>query len=116
MAAAELAPVSNDDEDETVEGTTDGHVLVLGEEVFTCGDKLPVSTLIRYADNDLLGLHKILVKLVPEDEHERMWDAFEDLDEAEVTEAIGNLVQSYSERPTGRPSPSRAGSKSTRRK
>lgn len=92
------------------------HVLVLGEEEFVCGDKLPISTLIRYADNDLLGLHHILVKLVPEDEHDRMWDAFEKLDPEEVTKAIGDLVKSYADRPTVPASRSRAGSKSTRRK
>lgn len=113
MAEASIAPiegvvVASEDED--------AHVLVLGKEEFACGPKLPVSTLIRYADNDLLGLHKILVKLVPEEQHEAMWDAFEELDEADVVEAIGKLVESYSERPTTRPSPSRAGSKSTRRK
>jgi hypothetical protein len=92
------------------------HVLVLGDEEFVCGDKLPISTLIRYADNDLLGLHHILIKLVPEDEHERMWDAFEDLDPEEVTDAISKLVESYADRPTNQPARSRAGSKSTRRK
>jgi hypothetical protein len=92
------------------------HVLTLGDEEFVCGDRLPISTLIRYADNDLLGLHHILVKLVPEEEHERMWDAFEDLDPEEVTDAISKLVESYSDRPTKPASRSRAGSKNTRRK
>jgi hypothetical protein len=92
------------------------HVLVLGPEEFVCGPKLPISTLIRYADNDLLGLHHILVKLVDPDEHERMWDAFEDLDQDEVAKAIGDLVESYSERPTVPASRSRAGSKSTRQR
>jgi hypothetical protein len=110
---AELAEVRDD---ETTEGNLDAHVLQLGDEVFTCGDKLPLATLIRYADNDLLGLHHILVKLVDPDEHERMWDAFEDLEMDEVTAAITKLVESYSDRPTGPASRSRAGSKSTRRK
>ena len=92
------------------------HVLVLGDEEFVCGDRLPISTLIRHADNDLLGLHHILVKLVDDEEHERMWDAFEELDPDEVTEAISKLVESYADRPTKPASRSRAGSKSTRRK
>src|SRR3954469_19519025 len=112
---AELSPV-DDTPDEAVEGVENPHVLVLGEEVFTCGDELPMSTLIRYADNDMLSLHHILVRLVDEDEHERMWDAFETLSPDEVTKAIGVLVSTYSDRPTKRPSPSRAGSRSTRRK
>lgn len=94
----------------------DPHVLVLGDSVFTCGEKLPISTLIRYADNDLLGLHHILVKLVLPEDHERMWDAFEELDADEVTGAITALLETYSDRPTERPTPSRRGSQSTRRK
>lgn len=92
------------------------HVLVLGDEVFTCSDRLPVSTLIRYADNDLLGLHHILVKLVDPADHERMWDAFEPMDIEDLTKAITELLATYSDRPTGRPSPSRRGSPATRRK
>lgn len=92
------------------------HVLVLGDDVFTCADKLPVTTLIRYADNDLLSMHHILVKLVYEQDHERMWDAFEGLDEKVSMDAITELITSYSERPTGRPGPSRSGSSKTRRK
>lgn len=91
------------------------HVLRLGTSEFICGPKLPVATLIRYAENDLLGLHHILVKLVDEAEHERMWDAFEELDLEEVGEAITALIESYTDRPTVPASRSRAGSKSTRR-
>lgn len=92
------------------------HVLVLGAEKFVCGPQLPIGTLLRYADNDLLGLHHILVRLVDEDDHERMWDAFEDLNPDEVKDAISSLVESYTARPTVPASRSRAGSKSTRRK
>jgi hypothetical protein len=95
---------------------TDAHVLVLGGEAFTCADRLPLATLIRYADNDLLGLHHILVKLVDPLQHERMWDAFEALGEEDALEAIQKLIASYTGRPTEQDSPSRAGSTSTARK
>jgi hypothetical protein len=107
---------------EAVEGTVvdpdaPRHVLVLGEEEFACGDTLPIGTLIRHADNDLLGIHHVLVKLVDEDEHDRMWDAFEALGQEEVMEAVKNLVSSYSpERPTGRSGSSRTGSRRTKRR
>jgi hypothetical protein len=114
MPAAELTPVQ--DENSAVEAEEVGHVLVLGDEVFTCGDKLPVTTLIRYADNDMLSLHHILVKLVHPDEHERMWDAFESLDIEEVGESVKELIESYSERPTERPGHSRSGSKKQKRR
>lgn len=103
-------------EQEPIEATEAEHVLVLGGDVFTCADTLPVSTLIRYANNDLLSMHHILVKLVHPDEHERMWDAFEALDEKVAMDAITELIGSYSDRPTERPEPSRRGSTRTRRK
>jgi hypothetical protein len=106
--AAELAAVEAPEVEQ--------HVLVLGDEVFTCGDRLPLATLIRYADNDLLGLHHILTKLVDADQHDRMWDAFEALEEDDALAAISRLIESYTARPTGQDSPSRAGSRSTRRK
>jgi hypothetical protein len=109
--AGSIAPIEG-----TVVDPEPEHLLILGDEEFVCGDKLPISTLIRYADNDLLGLHHILVKLVDEEDHERMWDAFEDMDTDDVVGAIGALIESYSERPTARPAPSRGGSKNTRRK
>lgn len=83
------------------------HPLYIGDDVFACGEQLPLSTLIRYADDGLLSMHHILKKLVPEDEHERMWDAFEKLNEDDVTAAIKGLVETYSKRPTQRPSTSR---------
>lgn len=92
------------------------HVLVLGDDVFTCAEKLPLATLIRYADNDLLGLHHILTKLVDPDQHERMWDAFEALDEDDVLAAIARLIESYTARPTAPASPSRAGSRSIKQR
>jgi hypothetical protein len=111
MTGSNVAPIEGE-----VVDSEPMHVLVLGDEEFECGPKLPISTLIRYADNDLLGLHHILVKLVDEEDHERMWDAFEELDPEEVTDAISKLVESYTERPTGPAPRSRAGSKSARRK
>ena len=111
-----MAAVAAVESGEPVVGNVDGHVLTLGDEVFTCSGKLPVSTLIRYADNDLLGLHHVLVKLVDPADHDRMWDAFELLDADEVTDAITALLETYSDRPTARPTPSRGGPQSTRRK
>jgi hypothetical protein len=105
-----------EDETRVVEEAQPMHVLVLGEEEFVCGDSLPITTLIRYADNDLLSLHHILVKLVAPEDHDRMWDTFEGMEADDVMLAIGKLVESYSERPTERPAPSRSGSKSTRRR
>ncbi len=91
------------------------HVLVVGDKEFVCGNQLPLSTLIRYANDGLLSMHHILARLVPEDQHEEMWDAFETLDEDEVGEAISRLVESYSDRPTQRPNSSSPRSKRTRR-
>ena len=77
----------------------EGHVVELrSPSTFSCSatrsscarTSCPIGTLIRYADNDLLGLHHILVKLVDADEHERMWDAFEDLDPRRSTDAISD--------------------------
>lgn len=115
MAPA-VAAVTASDDDDVEQGSIDAHVLVLNGEAFTCGDHLPISTLIRYADNDLLGLHHILVKLVRPEDQERMWDAFEALDADEVTNAITSLLESYADRPTARPTPSQRGSQTTRRK
>jgi hypothetical protein len=92
------------------------HVLALGEEEFVCGSELPISSLIRYADNDLLGLHHILVRLVAEDDRERMWDAFEALNADDAMAAISSLIETYTERPTKPASPSRAGSRRTSRR
>jgi hypothetical protein len=119
MSAVEKLPdPSPEDESgsEPLEGDDNPHVLVLGDEVFTCADKLPIRTLVRYADGGLEQIHHILVKLVHEDDTERMWDAFEGMpDDDAAMEAINKLIETYSERPTERPSPSRSGSKTTRR-
>lgn len=102
---------------EPLEGDAEPHVLVLGEEVFTCADDLPVRTLVRYADGGLEQIHYILVRLVPDFDLDRMWDAWEAMpsDDAAM-EAVKELIDTYSERPTERPSPSRRGSKSTRKR
>lgn len=90
------------------------HVLRLGEAEFVCAEGLPMATLIRYANNNLLGMHHILVKLVHPDEHEAMWDEFEKLSEDDSLAAISDLIGTYSKRPTKRPSSSRGGSRRTR--
>lgn len=94
------------------------HVLRVGGREFACRDKLPVATLLRYADNDMLSLHHLLVKLVNPDEIEEMWDAFEeaDLDQEELAEVVKEVVEGYTERPTEGPSRSSGGSRNTRRK
>jgi hypothetical protein len=93
------------------------HILTLGDETFECADKLPIRTLVRYADGGLEQIHHILVKLVHEDDVERMWDAFEEMpDDDAAMESINQLISSYADRPTERPSPSRRGSGTTRRK
>lgn len=96
------------------------HVLVLGEERFECADKLPVRTLVRYADGGLEQIHHILVKLVHPDDTERMWDAFEDMpDDDSAMAAINELIATYSgdsDRPTGPSSRSSRGRARTGRK
>lgn len=113
--SGQLAAVEPDDGVKALEGdvTDEGpkHLLVLGDDEFECGEKMPLGTLVRYANNDLLGIHHVLVKLVDPAEHERMWDAFEKLDQDEVMEAVKGLIESYSNRPTAPRSSSRAGSK-----
>lgn len=104
-------------EAEPLEGDANPHVLVLGDEVFTCAESLPIRTLVRYADGGLEQIHHILVKLVQPDDVERMWDAFEDMpDDDAAMASINALIETYSARPTERPSPSRRGSGTTRRK
>ena len=90
-------------------------MLVLGTESFECADELPVRTLIRYASGGLEQTHFILKKLVRDEDLDRMWDSFEAMpsDDA-VWEAIGKLFESYSDRPTARPSPSELGSSNAR--
>jgi hypothetical protein len=121
------------DEDEQDVEIMDGpaHVLRLGDEEFACKDTLPMGTLVRYADNGLMGIHHVLVKVVIPDEpsaaelranpdaqpsHERMWDAFEDLDEREVMKAVEGLIESYAARPTQSRSSSRGGRRTTGRR
>jgi hypothetical protein len=119
MSAVEKLPDPSPEDasgSEPLEGDDNAHVLVLGDEVFTCADKLPIRTLVRYADGGLEQIHFILVKLVHPDDVERMWDAFENMpDDDAAMDSINKLIETYSDRPTERPAPSRRGSKSTRR-
>lgn len=131
-----LARVHDEEPEDDYDGDVeivDGprHVLVLGDQEFVCKDTMPLGTLVRYANNDLLGIHHVLVKVVLPDEpsaaelranpdaepsHERMWDAFEDMDQDEVMKAVEGLITSYAARPTqSRPS-SRGGRKPTSRR
>lgn len=70
MAAASnnraLSRVQDEQEVEIVDGPR--HVLVLGDQEFVGKEGSPTGTLLRYADNDLLGLHHVLTKLVLPDE------------------------------------------------
>lgn len=81
------------------------HVLVLGDERFECADKLPFTTLVRYADNNLASTHHILRKLVAPEDQERMWDAFEEVGDEEAARAFTELIGTYTDRPTERPRP-----------
>lgn len=117
MSAVEKLPEPDSDDVLTPEPIESEHVLVLGDETFSCADSLPIRTLVRYASGGLEQIHFILVKLVDPDDVDRMWDAFENMpsDDAAM-EAINELISSYAGRPTERPSPSRRGSGRTRRK
>jgi hypothetical protein len=113
-----VAKISPEDEDVlTPEPIESEHILVLGDESFACADKLPTRTLIRYASGGIDQIHHILVKLVDEEDVERMWDAFEAMESDDAAmDAISALIETYAERPTSRPSSSRTGSKTTKRK
>lgn len=112
-----VAKIEPDDDAITPEPLESEHVLVLGNEEFVCADRLPIRTLVRYASGGLEQIHHILVKLVDPDDVERMWDAFEAMpDDDAAMAAINALIETYSERPTERPTSSRRGSGSTRRK
>lgn len=109
-------PVDNGDDEvtptEPLEGDVDAPLLVLGDEVFTCTGDVNLRLLIRYADQPLMQMHKVLERAVPEEEHERMWDAFEAVPDEVAMEAVGAVVQAYSNRPTKPPSRSSRGRKS----
>ena len=121
MGAVERLPEPEPDDDvtptEALEGEVNPHVLVLGDEVFTCADDLPYLTMVRYASGGFEQVHHLMLKLVPEDEHERFWDAWEEMPSFEVAmESVTELMTTYSDRPTDRPSRSSRGSKRTKRK
>lgn len=96
----------------------DAHVLVLGDKVFSCADHMPFGTLLKYADNDadIITMHHILTKLVHPDQHEDMWDAFDEVGIEAGGEAISKVMASYMERPTEPDSRSQRGSGRTKRK
>ncbi len=114
---SELAQVPDPDDvtpTEPLEGEVDGgHLLVLRGEVFSCGSDVPFGLLTRYAANPLLQVNKVLERVVPKDEQERMWDLFQEMEQDEAMEAVGNLVATYSERPTEPPARSSRGSTNT---
>ena len=117
MSAVEKLPDPEPDDVLTPEPLDNPHVLVLGDETFECAPSLPIRTLVRYADGGIEQIHHILIKLVQPDDVERMWDAFEGMpDDDAAMGAINKLIETYSDRPTERPSPSRRGSKAARRK
>lgn len=80
------------------------HVLYLGDQQFVCKNQFPNTLLIRYADDGLMFLNKMLTRLVPAEDHERMWDAYEAIeDDDERNKAVTDLLATYSDRPTGPP-------------
>ena len=117
-AVAKISPEDDGDSDVlTPEPIESEHILVLGNEEFACADQLPTRTLIRYANGGIDQIHHILVKLVEEEDVERMWDAFEAMESDDAAmDAISLLIETYAETPTKRPASSRSGSKTTKRK
>ena len=107
-----------DDDGQEPESNTDGHVLVLGDHVFSCAEHMPFGTLLKYADNDadIVTMHHILTKLVHPDQHDEMWDAFDEVGMEVGGEAISKVMASYMARPTEPDSPSSGGSKPTKQK
>lgn len=101
---------------DVVDGATSAHVLILGDEEFALGSTLPLGTLIRYAGNDMLGIHHLLLKLVDEADHERMWDAFETLEAEDLMAAITEAIEGYSAVPLAGRSSSRGGRARTTRR
>lgn len=93
------------------------HVLVLGEEEFVCADKFPNTLFVRYAENDVMFINKMLTRLVDPVDHERMWDAYEALEtDDERLEALAAVIRTYGDRPTERPERSARGSQTGKRR
>lgn len=95
-----------------------GHVLYLGEEAFVCANSLPVGTMLKYAeDSGEVMSRRLLLKLVAEEDHDRMWDALDNLGSLdELQDSLQTLVEGYTSRPLAQRTSSRSTSKSTRRK
>lgn len=112
---ADLAPVQDAGQGRVVTESGDPageHVLRLGDAEFKCGPRLPMGVFLKFADSDsdMVTFHHVLRKLVPDDQHDAMWDACDELEPEDVFKAIGELISSYSERPTGSASRSSGGS------
>lgn len=118
-----LAPVQDGDGD-TVDQTgalVSQHVLQIGEKSFKCGPRLPMGTFLKYAESsgDLVVFHHLLNKLVVLEETQTMddvWDACDEVEQEDVFKSIGELIASYTDRPSGSASDSSTGGKRTRRK
>ena len=96
------------------------HVLTVREESFRARETLPAWALMKLAKSQnsgdamqqVAGLHDFLLAVFSDDERERFeafMEAHPDVTFEELETAVGGLMQSYTARPTGRPSPSPAG-------
>ncbi|MFA7297315.1 MAG: hypothetical protein WC211_09070 [Dehalococcoidia bacterium] len=96
------------------------HVLTVRGESFGARDTLPAWALMKLAKSQgsgdamqqVGGLHDFLLGVLQEPESKRFeafMEAHPDVTFEELETAVGGLMQSYTARPTGRPSPSPAG-------
>jgi len=96
------------------------HALTVRDESFTARETLPAWALMKLAKSQnsgdamqqVAGLHDFLLAVLSDDERERFeafMEAHPDVTFEELETAVGGLMQSYTARPTGRPSPSPAG-------
>ena len=100
--------------------------LVIEGERLPCRDSLPPFRLMEFASamnskdpmRQMGGMHDFVLAVLLPDEQDRFIAAMRRLDDDEqvmdkLNEAIGTLMESYTARPTGRPSASPSGATST---
>ena len=100
---------------------------VIRDQRFACRDKIPGYQLMKLAtaakaaaDGDVMdgvaGIHGFLLKVLTDEARPALMAYLDDADDIEFDEletAVGKLMESYSDRPTQRPSPSQPGPQST---
>lgn len=100
--------------------------LVIAGERFPCREVLPPFRLMEFASamgsadpmRQMGGMHDFVLSVLLPDQRERFLATMRRLDDDEgaldrLNEAIGALMESYTARPTGRPSASASGATST---